>query len=372
VISGVVPNALHPSPVTSGNHTKNVIQTGGRNRFEFEDKAGQERVTMSTPYANTYVRMGSPNEDHELIIHTDQKTLLDAGLDYDVTVSNAGAGNWTTVVNQGNATLSVPQDYWGAGIENGFSVTAADGINFRINDGHDVPAAPAATEGFTVVVTQKGAEIHAQETITITSDAALSMTAPGLVQFHSTASDVVVHAHKELKIIADGEQHSLVAGKGWETTYGDSESHTEGNLVTDRKSNSSEETHGNSKTTRYGNQEVVTDGTTLEVTQGSSTDIFIGGQLSAVGSSSVELTQGLGAEIKLGLFTEITNAYKFALSGSAGIKLNFGVVIGNESMKHELWGEAVKAKSAALRNFFVYAHVGSLQLRTFGIHCHVP
>src|SRR5262249_54570578 len=37
VISGVVPNALTPSPVTSGNHTKNVIQTGGRNRFELED-----------------------------------------------------------------------------------------------------------------------------------------------------------------------------------------------------------------------------------------------------------------------------------------------------------------------------------------------
>jgi type VI secretion system secreted protein VgrG len=86
VIAGVVPNALTPSPVTRGNHTKNVIQTGGRNRLELEDKAGQQRITLSTPHANSYVRMGSPNLDHQMIIHTDGATLLDAGENWDVTV----------------------------------------------------------------------------------------------------------------------------------------------------------------------------------------------------------------------------------------------------------------------------------------------
>ncbi|MGK3997666.1 type VI secretion system Vgr family protein [Sorangium sp. So ce1024] len=60
-IVGVAPNALTPSPVTAGNNTRNVIQTGGRNRLELEDQAGQERITLSTPYANTYIRMGAPN-----------------------------------------------------------------------------------------------------------------------------------------------------------------------------------------------------------------------------------------------------------------------------------------------------------------------
>ncbi|WP_437575061.1 type VI secretion system Vgr family protein [Sorangium sp. So ce887] len=60
-IVGVAPNALTPSPVTAGNNTRNVIQTGGRNRLELEDQAGQERITLSTPHANTYVRMGAPN-----------------------------------------------------------------------------------------------------------------------------------------------------------------------------------------------------------------------------------------------------------------------------------------------------------------------
>ncbi|MDI3286428.1 type VI secretion system tip protein TssI/VgrG [Polyangium sp. 15x6] len=98
VITGVVPNALTPSPVTSGNHTKNVIQTGGRNRLELEDLAGQQRITLSTPYSNSYVRMGSPNEEHELIVKTDDNTLLHAGKDYDQTVGMNGGGSWTVEV----------------------------------------------------------------------------------------------------------------------------------------------------------------------------------------------------------------------------------------------------------------------------------
>jgi type VI secretion system secreted protein VgrG len=86
VIAGAVPNAHQPSPVTKANHTKNVIQTGGKNRVEMEDKAGQQRITVSTPYANTMIRMGSPNADHNMIIKTDGATLLDAGKDWDVSV----------------------------------------------------------------------------------------------------------------------------------------------------------------------------------------------------------------------------------------------------------------------------------------------
>ncbi len=92
VIAGVVPNALTPSPVNAGNHTRNVIQTGGRNRLELEDKAGLQRITLSTPHANSYLRMGSPNgltaanNGHELIVHTDKNAFLDTGANWDVNV----------------------------------------------------------------------------------------------------------------------------------------------------------------------------------------------------------------------------------------------------------------------------------------------
>jgi type VI secretion system secreted protein VgrG len=86
VIAGVVPNALTPSPVTSANHTKNVIQTGGRNRLELEDKAGFERVTLSTPHSDTYIRMGAPNPDYHMILNTDGTVLLHSGGDWQVDV----------------------------------------------------------------------------------------------------------------------------------------------------------------------------------------------------------------------------------------------------------------------------------------------
>jgi type VI secretion system secreted protein VgrG len=86
VIAGVVPNMLTPSPVNRANHTRNVIQTGGRNRLELEDKAGFERITLSTPYSNSMIRMGSPNADHHMIVRSDGPMLQETGQDLDITV----------------------------------------------------------------------------------------------------------------------------------------------------------------------------------------------------------------------------------------------------------------------------------------------
>ncbi|NUP10338.1 MAG: type VI secretion system tip protein VgrG [Polyangiaceae bacterium] len=96
VIAGAIPNAHTPSPVTSGNHTRNVIQTGGRNRLELEDLAGMQRITMSTPHANTYLRMGSANDDHELIAKTDMRGLWKTGNNTDFDIK----GHWWIEVNQ--------------------------------------------------------------------------------------------------------------------------------------------------------------------------------------------------------------------------------------------------------------------------------
>jgi type VI secretion system secreted protein VgrG len=95
VIAGVVNTTHTPSPVTSANRTKNVIQTGGKNRLEIEDKKGQERITLSTPHKNTMLRMGAPNAEHELIVRTDGSSMLHAGQNFDVTIH----GNKTEYVN---------------------------------------------------------------------------------------------------------------------------------------------------------------------------------------------------------------------------------------------------------------------------------
>ncbi|TKD12794.1 type VI secretion system Vgr family protein [Polyangium fumosum] len=131
VISGVVPNALTPSPVTSGNHTKNVIQTGGRNRLELEDLAGQQRVTLSTPYSNSYLRMGSPNDGHEVILRTDDNTLLDFGRNFDLDVGLMGGGTWT--VDVATDWKSYIRGGMGLGVGVGYGPTGAGCIGITAN-----------------------------------------------------------------------------------------------------------------------------------------------------------------------------------------------------------------------------------------------
>src|SRR5262249_6064868 len=120
LIAGVVPNLVTPSPVNAANHTKNVVQTGGKNRIELEDKAGEERITISTPHANSYLQMGAPREAHQMISHSKAATLLDAGEalmikaggDENVTITDFASetyksGLWTTVESDYGCTLTV-------------------------------------------------------------------------------------------------------------------------------------------------------------------------------------------------------------------------------------------------------------------------
>jgi type VI secretion system secreted protein VgrG len=87
VIAGVGPNMHKPSPVTSTNHTKNVIQTGGENRFEIEDFAGKQYVKITTPTEETMLHLGAPhNPTHNIQLQTKGNARFKFGTDWDVTV----------------------------------------------------------------------------------------------------------------------------------------------------------------------------------------------------------------------------------------------------------------------------------------------
>jgi type VI secretion system secreted protein VgrG len=74
VIAGVLPNAATPSPISSANNTKNVLQTGGSTRIEIEDQSGGQYMKQFTPVANTMLWMGtdatSP-QGHNVELSTD-------------------------------------------------------------------------------------------------------------------------------------------------------------------------------------------------------------------------------------------------------------------------------------------------------------
>jgi type VI secretion system secreted protein VgrG len=81
VIVGVLPNAHTVSPVTSDNHTFNVIQTGGLNRWEMQDDKGNEYIDISTPPKDTRIHWGKPHgkHTHYIVDHTDGDCWIDIG-----------------------------------------------------------------------------------------------------------------------------------------------------------------------------------------------------------------------------------------------------------------------------------------------------
>lgn len=76
VIAAVLPNAHTPAPVVAGNYSANIIQTGGRNRIEMEDMDGSQRVTIFSPVENSFLRMGAPNDECNLFLHTEGKGCI--------------------------------------------------------------------------------------------------------------------------------------------------------------------------------------------------------------------------------------------------------------------------------------------------------
>ncbi|PTN36714.1 type VI secretion system Vgr family protein [Desulfonatronum sp. SC1] len=62
VISGAVPNPETPSPVTDANQTQVRLVSGSGNVMHMEDEEGKQRMLMHTPSANTFIRIGAPND----------------------------------------------------------------------------------------------------------------------------------------------------------------------------------------------------------------------------------------------------------------------------------------------------------------------
>ena len=62
IIAGAIPNAVTPSPITSKNHTRNMIITGSKNVIEIEDLKGKEWIDVYTPALKTDLHMGTAKD----------------------------------------------------------------------------------------------------------------------------------------------------------------------------------------------------------------------------------------------------------------------------------------------------------------------
>jgi type VI secretion system secreted protein VgrG len=61
-IAGAMTNPDNPNQVTAYNQTQSRLTTAGGNNMHIEDAEGSQRILMQSPSANTWVRMGAPND----------------------------------------------------------------------------------------------------------------------------------------------------------------------------------------------------------------------------------------------------------------------------------------------------------------------
>jgi type VI secretion system secreted protein VgrG len=88
LIAGEAPNGNNPSPVTSKNHTRNIIHTGSDNHVEIEDEDGAQWIDVRTPTQTSRLHLGQPHDDdsHFITLHTDGDWLFDIGSNQDIHV----------------------------------------------------------------------------------------------------------------------------------------------------------------------------------------------------------------------------------------------------------------------------------------------
>jgi len=256
VISGVAPNALTPSPVTSGNYTQNVIQTGGRNRIELEDQGGSQYIHVSTPPQSSFLWLGVPdanNANADLSTEGDGRIHIGGNLGIDVgytsgagTKSESVKGSVTetyedtktedvtktltqtvgllvtetynlghdTTVNGADRTLAVTTGGYRAGINTGLGYAVAGGVSFSLNDGFGVPPPPGGG-GFSVNVKENGVSIVAKKLVGVESQQeGMTLKSKGEMSVDSTDNKVKVHGKQDIEITSDA--NIVVRCKKWD------------------------------------------------------------------------------------------------------------------------------------------------------------
>ena len=293
VISGVVPNTVNPSPITSANHTKNVIQTGGRNRLELEDKAGQQRVTMSTPYSNTYLLMGAPSAGHELILNTSSNALFDIGVNQDIVVKGTLTETVTGAVTEAYHS-TVTQT-----IDGHNTIKVKSGRTETVDAGYDQTVTAFMTQTITGPATQT---ITGPTTQTITGPTAQTITGPTTQTITGPYTQTFVGP---LSTSVTGPVTFTVAGGGVVWDIAEKVEITCDEWKVTQKGDVSWSNIGNFTHKKWANTLEYVLGTTTAVKVGLKTEVMLGGSIDTTIGAKAELFAGLKGSIFIGAHSEL-------------------------------------------------------------------
>ncbi|HEY4122645.1 MAG TPA: type VI secretion system tip protein VgrG, partial [Byssovorax sp.] len=289
VIAGVVNTTSTPSPITSANNTRNVIQTGGRNRFEMEDQDGIQKISVSTPTASTFLKMGATDAGHELTLHTAANSLIQTDTNHDHIV---GAAMTEKVTGPVTETYSATHTTVVSGAH---SLTISGPRTVKVGAAHDVTITGPQTETINGAYTQ-----HCNATSTRT--------------VIGSETDTVV-----------GTATRIVTSTGSET-YSANYNHTVGAAMVQKT--------GGTFTQTIGGAMNVTAGPTwfklgpvdfkkdahASVTFGLTSDTFIGGRHST--NVGINVTANAASNLTLALSSDITLAKAVKATHGASLELN--------------------------------------------------
>ncbi|WP_437723514.1 type VI secretion system Vgr family protein [Sorangium sp. So ce861] len=331
VIAAVVPNALNPSPITSANNTANIIQTGGRNRIEMEDRVGSQRVTISTPTKNTFIRMGAPNDDSNLYLNTEGWTYFYIGEDY--TQRTAGR-KWEYVEKE------ITEDYKGP-----FTTVVTNLVEEKYKDKHKTTIS-------------KGRE----ETV-VDGGHKLTVTAGG----HT----LTVDAGGSNVTIKGGTTHTIVDGGLHENITGASERKIHGTLLDEVDSALTQNYKGGVTQTVTGGgltQTIPTGQWNVTANGISHTntaqwqDLTLGDHIKFTANMTSETLLGLKNENVIGMKIETLLGGKIELSFSTRIGVHGGIFSDQSPVNLENWGLALRNTGTAIKNAAVAG------LEAYGAH----
>jgi type VI secretion system secreted protein VgrG len=211
VISGVVPDAHTPSPVTRGNSTFNVIHTGGDNRLEMQDSAGAQHVDLSSPTQNSHLHLGAAGQrTHNFALSTDGEGLVHTGSNLDVTVD---ANKTEHVV--GDVTESYDSNQT---LQIGVNFDETYGANNTISVGGNQEVTVQGDRALKVMGDQK-VQVLGDESYTVLGDKSLGVTGSRSASVTGADSLTVMASQTQTVLAAQsttvlgGQALSVVGGR---------------------------------------------------------------------------------------------------------------------------------------------------------------
>lgn len=254
IIVGVAHNPEKPSVVTAGNHTQNVMQTGGLNRLEIEDLSGAQRVDLSCPTLDSYLHLGAGAYQFEA--NTSGEGWWSTGGDTEVTVDGNktedvlanvletykstqtltvfGAVTETMLTNRTTTVLGPQTDTWTGPL----TETVTNPVVETYNAGLDLTVAAAVTltynVGETLTVTGGATEIHGGLQSTVVTGSLTHTVTGAATELFGATSTRLVDGSKTLTV--DGKM-TVVAPKfegvisSWSTLDDATKDHIENTIA---------------------------------------------------------------------------------------------------------------------------------------------